>query len=176
MKLNIHMGWVYGKPSEINGQNYGGYSTIKVGNGRKTFWNDVWVGHSPLRQQFPDIYNLNQQKVATISEVKGVQGWNFTFRMFLNDREVGRLTEFYNILEQAKSLTNEVDSLMWKKDKNGKFKVKSAYKFFDNSTQAKALWPWKMIWKGKVACGQTSSSDTGQSNEEGKTVMLQMFL
>uniref|UniRef100_A0A0V0GK97 Putative ovule protein n=1 Tax=Solanum chacoense TaxID=4108 RepID=A0A0V0GK97_SOLCH len=48
-----------------------GNSVIKVGYGRKTmFWNDVWVGQTPLRQQFPDIYNLNQQNLATISEVK----------------------------------------------------------------------------------------------------------
>ncbi|KAG5585601.1 hypothetical protein H5410_046035 [Solanum commersonii] len=45
----------YGELSEINGQNCG---------------NDVWVGQTPLRQQFPDIYNLNQQNLATISEVK----------------------------------------------------------------------------------------------------------
>ncbi|WMV11476.1 hypothetical protein MTR67_004861 [Solanum verrucosum] len=38
-------------------------SVINVGNGRKTlFWNDTWMGQTPLRQQFPDIYILNQQK------------------------------------------------------------------------------------------------------------------
>ncbi|WMV09032.1 hypothetical protein MTR67_002417 [Solanum verrucosum] len=35
-------------------------------------------------------------------------------------------------------------------DKDGKFKVKSAYKLLDTSTQTKELWPWMMIWKGKT--------------------------
>lgn len=36
--------------------------------------NDTWVGQTPLRQQFLDIYNLNQQKLATTSEVKNGHG------------------------------------------------------------------------------------------------------
>lgn len=87
-----------------------GNSVINVENGRKTlFWDDVWVGQTPLRQQYPDIYNLNQQKLATIAEVKNAQGWNMTFRRFLNDWEAERLTQFYYTLEQAKSLTSEED-------------------------------------------------------------------
>ncbi|WMV33005.1 hypothetical protein MTR67_026390 [Solanum verrucosum] len=109
-----------------------GNFVIKLGNGRKTmFWNDVWVGQTPLRQQFPNIYNLNQQKLATI-------------------------LEFYNTLEQAKSLNFEEDKLLWKLDKDGKFRVKAAYKLLDISIETKEWCPWKMIWKGtiphKVAC------------------------
>ncbi|WMV47891.1 hypothetical protein MTR67_041276 [Solanum verrucosum] len=128
-----------------------GNSVIKVGNGRKTmFWNDIWVGQTPLRQQFPDIYNLNQQKLATISEVKNAQGWNLSFRRLLNDREVGRMIQFYNTLEQAKSLNFEEDKLLWSLDKDGKFRVKAAYKMLNISTETKEWWPWKMIWKGKI--------------------------
>ncbi|WMV10212.1 hypothetical protein MTR67_003597 [Solanum verrucosum] len=126
-------------------------SVINVGNGRKTlFWNDTWMGQTPLRQQFPDIYILNQQKMATIVEVRNEQGWNLIFRRFLNDWEVERMTQFYNTLEQAKNLTCEEDKLTWKLEKDGKFKVKSAYKLLDTSTETKELWPWKMIWKGKI--------------------------
>ncbi|WMV35468.1 hypothetical protein MTR67_028853 [Solanum verrucosum] len=93
---------------------------------RKTmFWNDVLVGQTPLRQQFPDIYNLNQQKLTTI-------------------------LEFYNTLEQAKSLNFEEDRLLWKLNKDSKFRVKAAYKLLDISTETKEWWPWKMIWKGKI--------------------------
>ncbi|WMV40904.1 hypothetical protein MTR67_034289 [Solanum verrucosum] len=126
-------------------------SVINVGNGRKTlFWNDIWMGQTPLRQQFPDIYILNQQKMAAIVEVKNEQGWNLIFRRFLNDLEMERLTQFYNTLEQAKNLTCEEDKLTWKLEKDGKFKVKSAYKLLYISTETKELWPWKMIWKGKI--------------------------
>ncbi|WMV13350.1 hypothetical protein MTR67_006735 [Solanum verrucosum] len=126
-------------------------SVINVGNGRKTlFWNDIWVGQTPLRQQFPDIYILNQQKMATILEVRNEQGWNLTFRRFLNDWEVERMTQFYNTLEQDKNLTCEKDKLIWKLEKDGKFKVKSAYKLLDISIEIKELRSWKMIWKGKI--------------------------
>jgi len=60
------------------------------------------------------------------------------------------MIQFYNTLEQAKSLNFEEDRLLWKMDKDGKFKVKSAYKLLDISTETKEGWPWKMIWKGKI--------------------------
>ena len=48
-----------------------GNSRIIIGNGRRTsFWNDVWVGQYPLKQLYPVIYNLNQQKEATVAEVR----------------------------------------------------------------------------------------------------------
>ncbi|WMV22580.1 hypothetical protein MTR67_015965 [Solanum verrucosum] len=50
------------------------HSKIDIGNGRKTFfWNDVWVGQNSLKQLHPEIYNLNQQKEATVAEVKDNQ-------------------------------------------------------------------------------------------------------
>ncbi|CAN4089739.1 unnamed protein product [Withania somnifera] len=113
---------------------------IKGGNGNKTlFWDDVWVGRTPLKQQYPDMHSLNH-----------IHGWNQTFRRFLNDWGVDSLIQFYNSLKQPKSLTSEEDRLMWKLDKEGKFKVRSAYKIYGNSSQIKKDWPWKMIWKGKI--------------------------
>lgn len=73
-----------------------------------------------------------------------------TFRRFLDDCKEERLTEFYNILEQDKHLTCEEDRLVWKEKKYYNFKVKSAYKLLDPSTQAKELWPCKMICKGTI--------------------------
>ncbi|WMV25638.1 hypothetical protein MTR67_019023 [Solanum verrucosum] len=93
---------------------------------------------------------LSARKLATISQIKNAQGWNLSFRRFLNDWEVERMIQFYNTLEQAKSLNFEEDRLLWKMDKDGKFKVKSAYKLLDISTETKEGWPWKMIWKGKI--------------------------
>lgn len=44
------------------------------------FWNDIWVGHTPLRLQFPDIYNLNQQKLATILRSQEFTRMEFDFQ------------------------------------------------------------------------------------------------
>ncbi|KAG5593376.1 hypothetical protein H5410_043890 [Solanum commersonii] len=77
-------------------------SKIDIGNGRKTFfWNDVWVGQHSLKQLHPEIYNLNQQKEATVAEVKDNQGWNLSFRRRLNDWEIDKLADFYKSLEQV---------------------------------------------------------------------------
>lgn len=36
-------------------------SRCKVGNGEKvSFWKDTWCGQGPLRQTFPELYNLCQ--------------------------------------------------------------------------------------------------------------------
>ncbi|WMV44031.1 hypothetical protein MTR67_037416 [Solanum verrucosum] len=87
-------------------------SKIDIGNGRKTFfWNDVWVGQHSLKQLHPEIYNLNQQKEATVAEVKDNQGWNLSFRRRLNDWEIDKLADFYKSLEQASNLDTKEDSL-----------------------------------------------------------------
>ncbi|WMV45534.1 hypothetical protein MTR67_038919 [Solanum verrucosum] len=75
---------------------------------------------------------------------------DMSFGRFLNDWEVERMIQFYNTLEQAKSLNFEEDRLLWKMDKDGTFKVKSAYKLLDIAIETKEGWPWKMIWKGKI--------------------------
>ena len=29
---------------------------VEIGDGRKvSFWNDSWIGHVPLKEQFPDL-------------------------------------------------------------------------------------------------------------------------
>ncbi|KAG5577611.1 hypothetical protein H5410_057745 [Solanum commersonii] len=128
-----------------------GNSRIVIGNGRRTsFWNDVWVGQHPLIQLYPVIYNLNQQKEATVADVRDNQGWNLSFRRMLNDWEIDSLTDFYNTLEQAINFQPNEDNLHWLKANNGKFTVKSAYRHLDRPAALLLPWPWKMIWKVKV--------------------------
>ncbi|WMV18963.1 hypothetical protein MTR67_012348 [Solanum verrucosum] len=128
-----------------------GNSRIVIGNGRRTsFWNDVWVGQYPLIQLYPVIYNLNQQKEATVADVRDNQGWNLSFRRMLNDWEIDSLTDFYNTLEQAINFQPNEDNLHWLKAKNGKFTVKSAYRHLDRPAAMLLPWLWKMLWKVKV--------------------------
>ncbi|WMV40396.1 hypothetical protein MTR67_033781 [Solanum verrucosum] len=132
-------------------------SKIDIGNGRKTFfWNDVWVGQHSLKQLHLEIYNLNQQKEATVAEVKDNKGWNLSFRRRLNDWEIDKLEDFYKSLEQASNLDAKEDSLQWLRANNRKFTIKSAYRHFDRPAEMLLPWPWKMIWKinvpHKVAC------------------------
>ncbi|WMV38535.1 hypothetical protein MTR67_031920 [Solanum verrucosum] len=128
---------------------------------------------------------MNQQKEATVAEVKDNQGWNLSFRRRLNAWEIDKLADFYKSLEQANNLDTKEDSLQWLRANNGKFTIKSAYRHLDRLAEMLLPWPWKMIWKinvpHKVACftwlvaREAVLTQDRQSNEKGKTVMLQVF-
>lgn len=59
-------------------------------------------------------------------------------------------TEFYNIIEQFKGISNSQDSMNWQGNKIGKFSGKSAYKEFILSMNQVGCWTWKLIWKVKI--------------------------
>jgi hypothetical protein len=45
-----------------------GAFTIKNGS-QIRFWEDIWLGTSPLRDQYPDLYHIAQHKQTTMAEV-----------------------------------------------------------------------------------------------------------
>lgn len=51
----------------------------------------------------------------------------FTFKRLLNVWEVTRVTELVNLLESFKGTTEQEDSLVWERNNNKVFSVKSAY-------------------------------------------------
>nr|XP_009792684.1 PREDICTED: uncharacterized protein LOC104239685 [Nicotiana sylvestris] len=119
-----------------------------IGNGRKlSFWDDNWLGHGPLRDNFPDLHSLVVEPESTIQEVWSQQGWNLNFRRALNDWEIVRVTEFFNALEVFKGTSEAEDSIIWKGNNDRCFSVKGAYKLLCNPGQQQCFWPWKLIWK-----------------------------
>ena len=41
-----------------------------MGNGtRVKFWNDVWCRDRPLKEAFPNLYNISRSRDALVSEV-----------------------------------------------------------------------------------------------------------
>lgn len=133
-------------PKFMNKTNFSGGNGMEI-----SFWKDNQLGQGSLSQMFPDIYILNQQQEATIGEVWNIQGWNFIYRRLLNDWEIGRLTEFYNVIEQFKGISNSEDRINWQRNKIEKFSVRSAYKEFNLSMNQVGCWPWKLIWKVKIS-------------------------
>jgi len=75
---------------------------------------------------------------------------NLTFRRLLNDWEIDRVIEFYNTLELFSGINSNQDLIIWQRNRQGKFSVKSAYKEFNLSNNQVGCWPWKMIWKVKI--------------------------
>lgn len=74
--------------------------SIKVGNRAKTsFWDDDWIGNRPLKETFPDLFNLVQHPQATVAEIWSLQGWNVNF---INDWEGYQSAKFLKLLESSK--------------------------------------------------------------------------
>jgi hypothetical protein len=65
------------------GINWFSHNTYKkLGNGRLTsFWWDTWVGALPLKDRFPRLFSISNQKHASVAEVRnpdaGVVVWTF---------------------------------------------------------------------------------------------------
>ena len=58
---------------------------FKVGNGRTTrFWEDTWLGDSPLMNQYPLLYNIIQHREVSVYDVfRNAPPLNMSFRRAL---------------------------------------------------------------------------------------------
>jgi hypothetical protein len=55
--------------------------SFTVGNGEETrFWEDTWLGNTPLSQQYPSLYNIVQRKQVSIPHVMSQVPLNIGFR------------------------------------------------------------------------------------------------
>ncbi|WMV09517.1 hypothetical protein MTR67_002902 [Solanum verrucosum] len=111
---------------------------------------DVWHKAGRLENLFPDISTLVSHQHKSIGDHWSLQGWNFIFRKHLNDWEMQRVTDFYNTIGPLNGLEGCQDTLWWKGNKKGIFKVNCAYNWLNNSYQLTSNWPWKGIWKSKI--------------------------
>jgi hypothetical protein len=76
------------KVSRMSSMNFLSGFFFKVGNGTSVrFWEDVWMGHLPLSQQYPTLYNMVQHKNVLISTVLATAPLNISFRRGLNDKK-----------------------------------------------------------------------------------------
>ena len=44
------------------------------------FWEDIWLGNSPLREQYPQLYNIVRKKQDTVAEVLRTPSPNLSWR------------------------------------------------------------------------------------------------
>jgi hypothetical protein len=58
---------------------------FKVGNGESTrFWEDTWLGNTPLAQQYPSLHNIVHHQNVTVARVLAQPPLNITFRRILS--------------------------------------------------------------------------------------------
>uniref|UniRef100_A0A452XPP0 Reverse transcriptase zinc-binding domain-containing protein n=1 Tax=Aegilops tauschii subsp. strangulata TaxID=200361 RepID=A0A452XPP0_AEGTS len=87
---------------------------FSVGDGSTVrFWEDTWLGDTPLALQYPSLYHIAQRKEEYVATVMQTVPLNIQFRRSL----VGeRWTSWLHLVRRLIEvhLSDEVDSFRWK--------------------------------------------------------------
>jgi hypothetical protein len=98
-----------------------------IGNGENAcFWEDTWLGNSPLAHQYPSLYNIVQRKQVSVANVMSQMPLNIGFRQALTGSHASRWIHLYTRLMDIQ-LTTQPDVFKWGLTKFGLFTVKSMY-------------------------------------------------
>ena len=78
-----------------------------MGDGtRVKFWDDVWCRDRPLKEAFPNLYNISRSRDASVSEVmscaNGRISWDLQFRRLVNDQESQSLDSCMGLVYSTK--------------------------------------------------------------------------
>jgi hypothetical protein len=120
---------------------------FKLGNGTSVrFWEDVWLGGTPLSHQYPALYNITQHKNVLVSTVFATEPINISFRRGLNDN---KWVQWLHLCQRLITidLTTEPDKFIWKLTDSGIFSVKSMYLDWMNDH---TVYLRKYLWKLKI--------------------------
>jgi hypothetical protein len=102
------------------------YGSFLIKDGSQIrFWEDTWLDGSPLRDQYPSLYNIVRHRSITIAEAMSAFPTVFPWRRQLFGAS---LNEWLSLLSriQGLELSHDMDSF-WSLASNGRFSVKSHY-------------------------------------------------
>ena len=118
-----------------------------IGNGQATrFWEDTWLGDTPLASQYSLLYNVVRRIHVLVANLLANPSLQIEFRRNL----VGTKWDAWLHLVQRVmtiNLKNDEDRFVWKLNTSGSFTVKSMYVDFMNGY---TIFLRKYIWKLKV--------------------------
>jgi hypothetical protein len=124
------------------------YGTFSIKDGSQIrFWEDSWLGNSPLSEQFSALYSIVHRKSDTIALVMATSPLDVTFR---RDLYGPRLVAWNALLQRLDSihLSTGPDEFRRNLHPNGKFLVDSLYKAIIQSDIPVNC--NKKIWKMKI--------------------------
>lgn len=124
-------------------------STVAPGE-NISFWRDLWVGESPLKDSFPNIYCLASDSQSSVANCYDFNRrcWTPRLRRDLNDWEVG---DFIRLLELLGNLNHRLeyqDGWSWKLNQKCLFWSKSFYLELSNCPLLSI--PHKGIWNPNI--------------------------
>ena len=129
------------------------HCSFLVGDGRKVkFWNDCWCGDMALKEAFPELFAISQDKDASVADLMSFPNdrlhWDFHFVRNVQDWELESLTKFMDLLYSCSLKGVGEDRLCWRNRATKGFTVKDYYVCL--CPPLVASFPWKIIWKAKV--------------------------
>jgi hypothetical protein len=117
------------------------------------FWEDIWLGTTTLREQYPALFNIVRHKHDTIQKVMETSPPSVTFRRDLNGPRLNSWNELMQRLASVQ-LRQGTDEFRWNLTKNGVFSVGSMYSALIEPIQPvpnyKSIWKMKIPLKTKV--------------------------
>jgi hypothetical protein len=121
--------------------------SFNVGNGESIrFWEDTWLGDTPLAHQYSSLYNIVQRKQVSLANVMAQVTLNIGFRQTLSGSRADRWIHLVQRLMNV-YLTTQPDTFTWKLTTSGSFTVKSLYLDYMNDH---TRFLRKYLWKIKV--------------------------
>jgi hypothetical protein len=99
-------------------------------NGRQIrFWEDSWLGTTPLKLQYPNLYNIVWKKDATVAKIFSLRLLNISLRRNL---VAENLLSWHDLVMRLMDiqLTDRPDTFKWSLNHNGQFSVSSIYQAF----------------------------------------------
>ena len=124
-----------------------------MGNGtRIKFWTDPWCESGPLKEAFPELYNISRDKEAWVVDHLDYQNevvtWSLNFIRPAHDWELEMISSFMDVLYHSSVKGWGPDKVWWQRSSGKGFKVKFFYKALLPSSGISV--PWKIMWKTKV--------------------------
>ncbi|GJR32563.1 RNA-directed DNA polymerase, eukaryota, reverse transcriptase zinc-binding domain protein [Tanacetum coccineum] len=106
----------------------------KIGNDASChFWEDTWVGHMPLKDQFPCIFQLDTFKSCSIADRLFVQDWDsFLRRHPRGGAEMSQLLNLQSLI-QGTVLSDNNDSWQWALGASNGYTVASVRSLVDSN-------------------------------------------
>ena len=143
---SIRKGWL----------NFSKFLRYDVDDGtRVKFWVDVWCRNRPLKELFPDLYNISRTRDASVSKVlcyaNGRIFWDLQFRRLVNDQESQSLDSCMGLIYSTKVRDVGSDKFSWKPANSRGFVVSGYYHSLSPPTITS--FPWKLMWQSKVPPG-----------------------
>jgi hypothetical protein len=108
------------------------------------FWEDTWLGDSPLAHQYPSLYGIVQRKHVMIDTVLNSTPINVSFRRRITG---SKWLSWIHLCRRLMgiSLNDNQDKFRWTLTRSGIFTVKSMYaKMINSSVRFKHMYLWKM--------------------------------